>query len=239
MQPKAIIIGATSGMGKSLAEILVANNYRVGITGRRVKLLRDLEEAHPNQVIARQIDVQDKTHALQQLDDLKNALGGLDLLVISAGIGDMNPQLDFAIENQTIATNVTGFTAIADWAFQVFSQQQRGHLAAITSIAGIRGGRHAPAYNAGKAYQINYLEGLRQRAGNGKIPVVITDLRPGFVTTDMAKGEGLFWVMPVQKAARQIFTAIKRKRNVAYITSRWGIIAGILKIIPRAMHKNM
>ncbi|MGK7395052.1 MAG: SDR family NAD(P)-dependent oxidoreductase [Candidatus Cyclobacteriaceae bacterium M3_2C_046] len=239
MQPKVIIIGATSGMGKALAEILVANNYKVGITGRREALLNELVKKYPNQVIARPIDIQDTVNTLQQLTELKTALGGLDLLVISAGIGDMNPQLDFTIEHQTIATNVIGFTAIADWAFRVFSQQQSGHLAAITSIAGIRGGRHAPAYNASKAFQINYLEGLRQRASHGKMSIVITDLRPGFVATDMAKGEGLFWVMPVQKAARQIFTAIKRKKKVAYITTRWGIIAGVLRLIPRTMHKNM
>ena len=239
MQKKAIVVGATSGMGKALAERLVANNYKVGVTGRREAHLHALEKLYPNQVIAQCMDIQNTTHTLKQLEELKATLGGLDLLVISAGVGDLNPRLDITIESQTIATNVTAFTAVADWAFTVFGQQGSGHLAAITSIAGIRGGRHAPAYNASKAYQINYLEGLRQRAANAKIDIALTDLRPGFVATEMAKGEGLFWVMPVQKAAYQIFTAINRKRKVAYITSRWGIIAGILKIIPLAIHKNM
>ena len=119
-------------------------------------------------------------------------MNGLDLLVLSSGIGELNMDLDFLIEKQTIGTNVVGFTCICDWAFTYFAQQQSGHLTAITSVAGLRGSRYAPAYNATKAYQINYLEALRQKAASLQKNLFITDIRPGFVDTAMAKGEGLF-----------------------------------------------
>ncbi len=103
---------------------------------------------------------------------------------------------------------------------------------AVTSAAGLRGSSHAPSYNATKSYQINYLEGLRQKSTKSKKPIFVTDIRPGLVDTDMAKGEGLFWVMPVEKVTKQIFKAIKKKRKVVYVTKRWGVIARIQKILP-------
>ena len=134
---------------------------------------------------------------------------------------------------------MAGFTTVATWAFDYFIKQGAGQLAAITSIAGLRGGRHNPAYNASKAYQISYLEGLRQKAASLKLPLIITDIRPGFVDTPMAAGDGLFWVAPVPKAAQQIYDAIEHKRSVVYITRRWRLIAFIMKLIPELVYKHM
>jgi short-subunit dehydrogenase len=134
--------------------------------------------------------------------------------------------------------NVNGFTAVANWAFNYFQQQGYGHFAAITSIAGTRGSRQAPAYFASKAYQINYLEGLNQKAHHLKIPICITDIRPGFVDTAMASGENLFWMSTTQKAAKQIVSAIRQKRNVVYVTKRWRLIAILLKAMPRYLYKR-
>jgi NAD(P)-dependent dehydrogenase (short-subunit alcohol dehydrogenase family) len=101
---------------------------------------------------------------------------------------------------------------MADWAYNYFRTQGHGQLAAISSIAGLRGIRQAPAYNASKAYQIIYLEGLRQKTTHLKLPITITDVRPGFVDTPNAKGEGRFWQSSVAKASRQIASAILRRR---------------------------
>ena len=166
-------------------------------------------------------------------------MDGLDLLIISSGTGDLNHHLDFAVEKLTIDTNVLGFTCVADWAFNYFEKQKSGHLVGISSIAGLRGSRQAPSYNATKAYQINYFEGLRQKAKRLKMPIAITDIRPGFVDTGMAKGEGQFWVSNVDKASRQIFTAIANQRKVAYVSKRWRLIAMILKAIPRSLYDRM
>jgi len=236
---KAIVVGASSGIGQQLAVLLAANGYKVGITGRRDQLLLNLQATNPEQFIVSVFDVTDLAAVPQQLMQLTDELGGLDLLVLSSGTGKINPTLDPGIEEGINTLNVAGFTAVANWAFNFFQKQSFGHFAAITSIAGIRGSRQAPAYFASKAYQINYLEGLRQKAKETKLPIYVTDIRPGFVDTAMAAGENLFWVAPVKKAALQIYKAIKNKRDVVYITKRWRIVAFLFWILPKAIHKNL
>ncbi len=236
---KAIIIGATSGIGKSLAKLLTENNYKVGITGRRTELLNELKNEKPNSYFIKSFDVKDTNVTVEKLEELTSELGGLDLLILSSGTGDINENLDFEIEKQTIDTNIIGFTCIADWTFNYFKKQKYGHFVAISSIAGLRGNGQAPAYNATKAYQINYLEGLRQKAIKLKYSIFVTDIRPGLVDTDMAKGVGLFWVMPVEKTIKQIYNAIIRKKKVAYVTKRWRLIAFILKRIPSYIYNRM
>ena len=210
---KAIVIGATSGIGKSITEILIQDNYAVGITGRRLELLQSLKEKYPEQICISQMDVQELSSIESICNELVHQLGGLDLLIISAGIGDENKSLDFSIENNVIKTNIQGFTCVADWAMNYFKKQGHGHLVNISSIAGLMGNGEAPSYNATKAFQINYLEGLRLNANKSGVEIIVTDVRPGYVDTDMAKGDGMFWVATVEKAAQQIFTAIKRKKK--------------------------
>jgi len=236
---KAIVIGATSGIGAVLAKLLVDNGYKVGITGRRAELLNQIKAENPTAYLTKTFDVTDTTLSIQKLNELATELGGLDLVIISSGTGDINGQLDFTIEKRTIDTNVLGFTCVADWAFNYFENQMSGHLVGISSVGGLRGSRRAPSYNATKAYQINYLEGLRQKAGNLKTQIYVTDIRPGLVDTDMAKGEGLFWVMPVAKVAEQIFKAIQKKRKIAYVTKRWRMMAMISKAIPKRIYDRM
>lgn len=236
---RAIIIGATSGIGRELAKLLVEKNYIVGITGRRTKLLEELKAKKPESYFVKTIDVTEIEQTEKSLNELKSEIGGLDLLILSSGTGDLNENLEFEIEKRTISTNVFGFTCITNWAFNLFEKQGFGHLVAISSVGGLRGSRQAPAYNATKSFQMNYLEGLRQKAKKLKTEIFVTDIRPGFVDTEMAKGDGLFWVSPVKKAAKQILTAINKKKRVAYITKRWGIIAPILKHIPRSMYDKM
>ena len=144
--------------------MLVSNGYKVGITGRRLELLKEIKSEDPDLYFINNFDIKDTKVSLEKLEELANDLGGLDLLIISSGTGDLNDSLDFEIEKNTIETNVTGFTAIAGWAFKYFERQECGHLVAISSIGGLRGSWQAPSYNATKSYQINYLEGLRQKA---------------------------------------------------------------------------
>lgn len=236
---KAIIVGATSGIGKELATILANNNYLVGITGRRTELLEELKNEKPLSYFTKTLDVTDSVETIEKLEELKTELGGLDLLILSSGTGEINNDLDFSIEERTINTNVFGFTCITNWTFNLFEEQGFGQLVAISSVGGLRGGRQAPAYNATKSYQINYLEALRQKAAHLKKPIYVTDIRPGFVDTDMAMGEGQFWVAPVEKASQQIFQAIKSKKKVVYVTKRWRLVAAILKNLPRAIYDKM
>lgn len=235
---KAIIIGATSGIGNELAKILVNDGYKVGITGRRKTELQKLQKSNPQNYEISSFDCTTENNS-EKLSELTEQIGGLDLLILSSGTGDLNENMDFEIEHKTNLLNVNAFTEIVDWTFNYFKKQEKGHLVAISSIAGIRGSGMAPAYNASKAYQINYLEGLRQRATKTKHLIYVTDIRPGLVDTEMAKGDGLFWVMPVDKVAKQIFGIIKKKKGIGYVTKRWWIIAKLLRLIPNGLYKKM
>jgi short-subunit dehydrogenase len=236
---RAIVIGASSGIGRALVEVLVEKDFMVGATGRRRELLEGLRAGHPGKIFISVFDVTDPAAIAEKLPALVRELGGLDLLVLSSGTGHVNATLDFALEKEAIDTNVLPFTQIAGWTYAFFQNQKSGHLVGITSIAGVRGGRHAPAYGATKAFQINYLAGLHHKAGKSGLPVVITDIRPGFVDTAMAKGENVFWSAPPRKAAEQIYRAIEKKKAVAYITRRWGIIAFLMRIVPRFLYERI
>jgi short-subunit dehydrogenase len=228
----AIIIGATSGIGRGIAKIFSEKGYLVGITGRRSELLEEIRNENPDHYFTASFDVRDLENFPNYLENLIRQLGGLDLLILSSGVGERMNDLDFAKDKRILDTNVLAFTAIVNWAFNYFMQKGSGHLVAISSVAGLRGGRWAPSYSASKAYQINYLEGLRQKAKKMNLPVIITDIRPGFVDTALAQGDDVFWVANVGKASRQMFRAILAKKEVAYVTKRWSLIAVIMKIIP-------
>lgn len=235
----ALIIGASSGIGKSMAQILVKKGFRVAITGRRTELLEGIKAQDPQNILYRTMDVRETSTIHGICNELLSEFGTLDLLVISAGVGEANRHLDFNIEDDVIRTNVQGFTCVADWAMNVFRKQGHGHLVNISSIAGIRGNRVAPSYNASKAYQINYLEGLRLWADKRRLPIHVTDVRPGFVDTAMAKGDGMFWVAPVDKAAGQIVSAIGRKKRVVHVTRRWSLIGLMMKLLPYGLLRRI
>ena len=236
---KAIIVGATSGIGKQLAILLADRNYIIGITGRRRNLLDELKHRRPDNFIVFDFDITETFAVTKKLDELAAELGKVDLLILSSGRGDINEQLDFTIEKKALDVNVIGFTEIANWTMNYFQRQQEGHFVAITSIAGLRGGRQAPAYNSTKAFQISYLEGLRQKVTKLKLPINITDIRPGFVDTGMAKGDGRFWIATVEKAAKQMMTSIENKKSIVYVTKRWRIIAIILKLLPEQIYNRL
>lgn len=235
---KAIVIGSSSGIGKELAILLSQNGYKVGITGRRKKKLDEIQKINTDAFIVQPFDCT-LNNSIDELTELVQELGGLDLLIFSSGIGDINTNLDYEIENRTNQLNVIAFTKITSWAYNYFEKQKQGHLVAISSIAGLRGGQFAPAYNASKAFQINYLEGLRQKSFKTKNPITITDIRPGFIDTVMAKGEGLFWVASKEKAAKQILKSIDANKDITYVSKRWRIIAILLKVLPNFIYKRL
>lgn len=236
MNQRVLIIGGTSGIGKAIATLLINSDYNVIITGRRSELLTELKDLDPSKVHIFQMDV-NKTEQLRiQLHSLAQTFKRIDLIIFCAGIGKINMDLDNETELQTIQTNICGFTTVATWATLYFQSLNAGHFVAITSVGGIRGSDLAPAYNASKAYQINYLEGMMKRYSKQRDSIFVTDIRAGLMDTAMAKGDGLFWVAPVHKAALQIYNAILKKKKVAYVTKRWGIVSIFLKIVPKKLY---
>jgi short-subunit dehydrogenase len=236
---KAIIIGASSGIGRELAKILSRNQYIVGVMARRVQLLDELRNEAEGELFVQEIDVADAESAMEILAKFINEMGGADLIVISAGTGDINDSLSWTLEKEVIKTNVTGFAALVNTAVHHFMEKGSGHLAGISSIAALRGGRASPAYNASKAFESNYLEGIRQKVMRLGLPITITDIKPGFVKTAMAKGDGIFWAADADKAAAQIYDAIKRKKSTAYITRRWRLMAWTIKLIPGFIYERL
>ena len=234
-----IIIGATSGIGRALFEKYVADGNRIGIVGRRTYLLDELRQEYPDMTVIATADITKHDEITQAIDALRVELKDIDLTIVCSGTGDINASLDYAVERPTIDTNVTGWTFVIDTLYHIFEQQGHGHLVAITSAGGLRGEPMAPAYSASKAYQINYMEALRKKAYNSGNHIHVTDIRPGLVDTAMAKGDGLFWVMPVEKVANQIIAAIRKRKSKAYVTKRWHILAIINKYLPFEIFKRM
>ena len=237
-QQTIIIIGATSGIGRALFEKYAADGNCIGIVGRRTHLLDELRQEYPDTTVTATADITKQDEIARAIESLRAELKDIDLAIVCSGTGDINATLDYAVELPTIDTNVTGWTFVIDKLYNIFEQQGHGHLVAITSAGGLRGEPMAPAYSASKAYQINYMEALCKKAYKSGNNIHITDIRPGLVNTAMAKGEGLFWVMPVKKVASQIITAIRKQMSKAYVTKRWHILAVINKNLPFALYKK-
>jgi short-subunit dehydrogenase len=235
---KVIVIGATSGIGKRLAEIYAGQGWQVGVTGRRKELLEQISNKYPQQIQYECFDVT-KNEPVTHLEKLIANLAGLDLLIISAGNGEPSEELDWSIDKTTIDTNVNGFAALANYGFNYFVKQGHGQLAVISSVSANRGGSHAPAYNASKAFQSSYFEGLSIKAKKMKKNIAVTCIEPGFVDTKMAKGDGIFWLVPVDKAARQIIAGIEKRKRKVYISKRWRLIAWLMRNMPYWVYKRI
>ena len=148
---KIIIIGATSGIGRGLAEVYSQEDYLIGITGRRENLLEEVCARDKDKLFYQVCDITDTQATISSLETLTQKMGGMDILIICAGTGELNPELSYQLEEPTLLTNVIGFTNIADWGFRYFEQQKSGHLVTISSVGGTHGSGIAPAYNASKA----------------------------------------------------------------------------------------
>jgi short-subunit dehydrogenase len=239
--PTAIIIGASTGIGRALAFVLAERGYALGLVARRVGLLeelrREIQSRYPVSVQIRQMDVAQSTEAIGIFHELvatvEAATGGMDVVIINAGVGVSNSELRWEQEAATIDVNVTGFAAIATAAMNHFWPRGRGHIVGISSMAALRGLGHNPAYAASKAFVSNYLQGLRHRAGRSGKQIYVTDIKPGFVETPMtAQNSTMFWVATAELAARQIVRAIEAKRKSVYVTRRWRLAGWAMRLMP-------
>lgn len=227
---KILIIGATSGIGHGLWRHYVTLGNEVAVTGRRRELLDDMAHSYPELTYTSCCDIADTASFDSCFENVLRHFGSLDLVIVCAGIGELNPQLDPATELSTIAVNVAGWTNAVDKAYNQLSTQGYGRLVTITSVGGLQPAAAAPSYSASKAFQINYTRSL-QRKSKGT-PVAVTEIRPGLVDTRMAKGDGLFWVMPVDRVVKMTVKAIARRQRLAVVTRRWRLINLLLRHLP-------
>ena len=231
MAKKILVVGGTSGLGLRLAELYLAEGSVVGIVGRRENLLHEIKQQFPGNIEILKADISED-NIQNQLMNLINRMGGMDVLILTASIVEFNEELFIEKELKTIAVNVNGYTAVLNTAWHYFKEKGNGHIVAVTSIAAARGNKTAPAYNASKAFQSNYIEGLRVKSKYEKNKIAITELIPGYIDTAMGKSDRMFWVATIGKAARQSKRAIDKKRTRAFITKRWWLIYHILRFLP-------
>ncbi len=229
---KAIIIGASSGIGKELARILAKDHYILGLAARRVELLYQLQEELDTDTYVKYIDISRPDEAMNRLSELIDEMNDINIIIVTSGTGYINHELDWKKEKDTIDVNVSGITSMINVSLKYFIKKNSGQLVVISSVAALRGSSDSPAYSASKAYISNYLEGIRCKLKKDNLNITVTDIRPGLVDTEMAKGDGLFWVQPVEKTAHQIYAKINKKNDVAYVTKRWRIVSFLMKRIP-------
>lgn len=236
---KIIIIGATSGIGKAVAEYFASPENTLGITGRRTEKLNEIKSNFPNTDIhASFMDVANTEESRQKLGELIEEMGGCDVLIINAGVG--YPKATYEQELHVVDINARGFLALANYGYEYFKTQGKGHLVGVSSVAATRSSPYAPEYHATKAFMSSYLEGLRYRSAKWHNNIRVTDIRPGFVETAMTEqNKTMFWVSTPQKAAKQIANAIISKKKVAYITKRYVLVAMLMKMMPDWLYTKL
>lgn len=211
----------------------------MALLARRLDRLESIRRTLAAETVVRAFDVTQPDAAVVLegvLDELREA----ELVIISAGAGHNNRDLRWALDDETVTVNVVAFMAAAQVAMRHFLKRGRGHLVGISSLASLRGNSAGAAYAASKAFQSVYLDGLRALAKESGVPVAVTEVQPGFVDTAMMKSERplpgwvtRFFVASPEKAARQIFRAIQKRRKHAYITRRYALVALLARCLPR------
>lgn len=235
MQMKRIIMGATSGIGRCTAERCIAAGWQVGAAGRRTDALEQLRQLAPERVFIETIDITD-SEALTALERLIVQLGGMDIYLHVSGVGSQNPQLDPAIEFDTIRTNVEGFTRMVTTAYRYFATKGGGHLAVISSIASTKGLGVAASYSATKRYQNIYIDALDQLAHMNGQKIRFTDIRPGFVATPLLHdGRHYPMLLTPKHVAARIFKALVRDKRRVTIDWRYAVLVFLWRLIPSGL----
>lgn len=235
---KAIIIGATSGIGLEVAKILDKQGYELALAGRRLENLQRIQSELSNVKAIEAIDITQEGAPLQ-LNQLIERLGGMDLYFHSSGIGYQNPDLDDSIELNTVQTNCGGLTRMVDFVFKYYlDNKKKGHIAVITSIARTKGIGLAPAYSATKKFQGTYLQALAQLATIKKAPITFSEIRPGFVATELLKHDYPM-LMKADYVAEKIVRGIQRGKRIITVDWRYKLLVGFWKLIPNCIWERL
>jgi short-subunit dehydrogenase len=237
---RAIVIGASSGIGLELARLLLKRGHAVGMGARRVEILEALLKETHGTGCARKLDVTDFESVPFVMDDMIKELGGMDECYICAGVSFSKPDIRWEDVKGTIDVNVAGFAVVANHAFEYFSGQGGGRIAGVSSFAALRGKAQHPAYCASKAFVSNYMEGLRAKAEKEKLNISVTDIRPGYVDTPMSAGvPGKLWELSAAQAAEKICKAVERRERISYLSKRWTLAARIIRNLPSGVYSKI
>lgn len=243
---RAIIIGATSGIGRAVAKALLNQGWQVGIAGRRKHLLEELEtEFGTDRLLYEVMDVT-QPEATEALDRLIAQLVDVDLLLFATGVGHQNRDLELDIELSTVRTNCEGMIRVVDHFVShikqnpAYNTQHKAHIAVITSVAGTKGIGTAPAYSATKKMQSTYLTALAQLFRMEHLPITLSDIRPGFVRTEILNPEKKYpMIISCEKAGEYIIKGISHRRRVITFDWRYRWIVFFWRMIPRWLWERM
>lgn len=227
-----------------MAAQLVLAGHKVGIAGRRGELLNSFVEEYKGvaaEPIEQQVVDVTSPSATSSLDELIGRMGGMDVLLHVAGAGFENPSLEEGKERHITEVNSVGFVTIIDHAYHWFrAHSGRGHIAAVTSIAGTKGMGLAPAYSATKRLQTTYLSALAQHARMDGVELYITDIRPGYAQTDiLTPGKKYPMVLTPEKVARKAIEAINHRRRICTIDWRFRLLVAGWSLIPRPLWERL
>lgn len=243
---RAVIIGATSGIGREVARSLAQRGVVLGIAGRRAERLEELvAEFGSERIFTAVMDVREES-ATEALDTLIRKVGAPDLLLYASGIGKQNPKLNEEIECQTVLTNSLGMVRIVDHFLNYvkrepcYNAKHKAHIAVITSVAGTMGMGSAPAYSATKSMQSSYLVALAQHARMERIPAIFSDIRPGFVATEILNPEKRYpMLISVERAAEHILRGLRHRRRIITFDWRFKLLTLFWRLIPRCLWERI
>jgi len=247
LQPRrrAIIVGASSGIGAALARKLAAEGYLLALLARREDLLKNLcaeinSSAGEIRAIYEIHNVTDYAEVPDLLQRIVADLGGLDLFIYNAGISIPSGMKHFEFEKDRHVTEVNYLGALA-WLNPVaslFHHLQAGQIVGISSVAGERGRVGNPSYNASKAALTCYLESLRNRLTRRGVHVLT--VKPGYVLTEMAAAvKNPLFAIPTERAAADICRAIRKRKQDIYTAPIWRWVMLVIRNIPSIIFRRL
>lgn len=212
MQPRALLVGNSDGIGLATTRRLLANGWNIIGVSRSESPIKNDSYHH------RVLDVSDSKY-LELIDELVRK-GPLDLCIYFVGIGELLDLTNMSDEPRIIDVNLTGMVRTAAAVIPKMINRAQGHFIGVSSLADELLSSEAPSYHASKAGFSNYLGGLSLALKPKRVHV--TNVRFGFVDTKMAKGDVKPFMMNVEKAVDHLETCI-RKKPVCYTAPRIAI----------------
>ena len=233
----AVITGASSGIGRALAQTLATEGCKVGLVARRREQLAQLAEQIEKLggVAAFAVaDVTERSQIVAAIHDLAARLGPVDLLIANAGVGAPTTIEPFNVDDieKMFRVNVLGVIYSLEAVLPQMLQRRRGHLAAISSLAAYKGLPGESAYTSSKAAVNVFMEGLRiQLRSKG---ITVTTICPGFVKTPMTEVNEfqMPWLLTAEQAAQHIVHALKRKRKVYHFPWQTALLIKLARWAP-------
>lgn len=237
--PIVFLTGASSGIGLALAGQYAAAGARLGLVARRLEPLQTFARAYPHLTIEiYAVDVRDTQALADAAADFIERVGCPDIVIANAGVsrGTVTGHGDLDAFRAVMDTNYLGTVATFEPFIELMTRLRRGTLVGIASVAGVRGLPGAGAYSASKAATISYLESLRVEMRGANVKVVT--LAPGYIRTPMTAENDyrMPFLMDVDAFAIRALRAIADGRRFVVIPWPMGVVAALLRILPRALY---